>query len=146
MRQIRKIEIGDKSTVLSLEHKIFKDPWSETLIKEQLTNESSSNLYYLKDNMVCGYVLSHNYLDFMEIQRIGVLREFRGENIGTKLLEYIESLCCELGIKKISLEVRESNENAIKTYNNFGFKVDSVRKKYYKKCPEDAILMSKSLS
>ena len=25
MRQIRKIEIGDKSTVLSLEHKIFKD-------------------------------------------------------------------------------------------------------------------------
>ena len=48
-------------------------------------------------------------------------------------------------IKKILLEVREGNLAAINLYKKMDYKIDGIRKGYYKKYKEDAILMSKNL-
>ena len=47
----------------------------------------------------------------------------------------------DLGAKWITLEVRTSNENAMRMYEGFGFKVIGRRRGYYTDNGEDAIVM-----
>jgi ribosomal-protein-alanine N-acetyltransferase len=48
----------------------------------------------------------------------------------------------EEGVIKAFLEVRKSNEAAIHLYESLGFKIDGVRKGYYRDNREDALMMS----
>ena len=50
-----------------------------------------------------------------------------------------------LGVKYMTLEVRDNNENAIKLYKSFGFTVEGIRKKYYNNV-HDALIMWATLS
>ncbi len=53
---------------------------------------------------------------------MGLLSEYRNQGIGSRLLEKaIEHSVKKNGIEKIELEVYESNANAIKLYEKFGF-------------------------
>ena len=57
-----------------------------------------------------------NIHDFM------VLKEYRNNSIGTKLLQKIELIAKRLHCCKITLEVQENNTPARKLYHSFGFK------------------------
>jgi ribosomal protein S18 acetylase RimI-like enzyme len=71
---------------------------------------------------------------------IGILKEFWGYGIGKHLMQECISWADANGIKKIALEVTETNDNAIKLYEKLGFEVEGVLKndkllsdgKYYK--------------
>jgi ribosomal protein S18 acetylase RimI-like enzyme len=53
---------------------------------------------------------------------MGILSEYRNQGIGSKLIDKaIEHSVKNNGIEKIELEVFESNVNAIKLYEKFGF-------------------------
>lgn len=58
------------------------------------------------------------------------------------MMRYIFEKSEKSGIKKIMLEVRESNLPAIKLYEKYNMKKDGVRKNYYREPLENAILMS----
>jgi ribosomal-protein-alanine N-acetyltransferase len=47
----------------------------------------------------------------------------------------------DMGAKWVTLEVRTTNDNAMKMYEGFGFKVIGRRKGYYTDNGEDAIVM-----
>ena len=55
----------------------------------------------------------------------------RGNGVGKALVSAFVSEVKSRGVKKIFLEVRESNASAIKLYRSAGFTFLSVRKKYY---------------
>ncbi|MBU5439822.1 GNAT family N-acetyltransferase [Tissierella sp. MSJ-40] len=55
-----------------------------------------------------------------------VLRDYWGYQIGKKLLESSISWADMNGIKKIGLNVLETNKKVIKIYEEFGFKVEGV--------------------
>ncbi len=72
---------------------------------------------------------------------IAVLPEYRRLGIGKKLMIYILDILNNIGdIKKITLEVRESNIGAIKLYENLDFIRAKVISHYYSD-GESAILM-----
>ena len=48
-------------------------------------------------------------------------------------------------INEIFLEVRASNEPAIKLYSSFGYEQIAVRKRFYSNPIEDAIIMKKKV-
>ena len=48
-----------------------------------------------------------------------------------------------MGIEMFTLEVRESNEPAIKLYSKYGFESVGYRPGYYEKPTEDALIMNK---
>ena len=52
---------------------------------------------------------------------IGILKEYRGVGWGTRLIDKAVNLAASRGFDEIRLEVRASNENAIRTYKRFGF-------------------------
>lgn len=59
---------------------------------------------------------------------MGLLSEYRNQGIGSKLIEKaIEHSVKKNGIEKVELEVFESNANAIKLYEKFGFVYEGKR-------------------
>jgi len=105
------------------------------------------------DNAIVGYVMcrverSMGYINRFFPKKVGhivsiaVRPEYRRRGIGTKLMkEAIKKLKEVYGVKEVYLEVRVSNEPAIRLYEKLGFK--KVRRlKYYYLDGEDAWLMA----
>jgi len=60
---------------------------------------------------------------------IGMLKEYRGQNLGTKLFEKLEKWAIENNIIRLELTVVTSNEGAVKLYENMGFKIEGIKEK-----------------
>lgn len=50
----------------------------------------------------------------------------RGKGIGTLLLQHVKNIAKENNCTDIDLTVNDKNENAIKVYESFGFKIKSI--------------------
>ena len=83
-----------------------------------------------------GFINYDLIYDRIEINYIYVIEQFRNKGIAGELVKYIDK-----NIKNITLEVKESNIQAINFYLKMGFKKVSVRENYYKN--ENGILMIK---
>ena len=71
---------------------------------------------------------------------------FRRKNIATELLKKLFDVCSQRRLQSITLEVRESNEKAIRLYEKNGFSPVGIRKNYYKNPAENAVLMTKTFN
>ena len=69
---------------------------------------------------------SIRYRKQLQIEAICVDEKNRGKGIGTELLKYVKKFGKENNCTDIYLTVNEENENAIKVYEEFGFKVKSI--------------------
>ena len=132
---IREIEEKDFIEVNSL----LKD-FNYKLDKESFNNDFLKVLIY-KEEHIKGILVYQFLYERLEIDYIIVDSNYRKNGIATKLLNKLENTYEK--IKNITLEVRESNKNAIKFYLKNGFKEVTKRKNYYE--DEDAILMIKNL-
>ena len=123
-----------------IEQEAFDQPWSERMFIPEVEDE---NAYYLVgvrgDEVIC-YGGFHKVLDEAHITNIAVRADSRGRGIGTLLMSELISRARMLGVKFMTLEVRDNNENAIKLYKSFGFTVEGIRKKYYNNV-HDALIM-----
>ena len=105
----------------------------ENLSIQQLTNEllnSESSLYFARmDEKIIGY-LKVNFgkaqTDFkevysIEIERVYVMEEFHGKDVGKKLLDKAIEISREQNAKSVWLGVWEKNYKAIRFYQKNGF-------------------------
>lgn len=142
---IRKMDISDVPYVFSEEVKIFgKSLGEKTLYNEILYNDMSHYFIAMADGKRAGYIGSWFTLPNAEILNMFVSEAYRGLGIGYSLVEKVVERCNENELENITLEVRESNDNAIALYHKFGFQVATHRKQYYSD-GEDALLMVKKL-
>jgi ribosomal-protein-alanine N-acetyltransferase len=77
-----------------------------------------------------------------DILNITVRPEARRQGIATQLLGKIGELAEPRGVTVIHLEVRESNTPARTLYEKLCFTVDGIRKNYYERPRENAVLMT----
>ncbi len=139
--EIRKMDLSDISYVYNEELKIFgKSLGEKTLYNEIIYNKMSRYFIALVDGRRAGYVGSWLTIPNAEILNLFVSEKYRGLGIGKKLMAEVLAVCNENEIKMLTLEVRKSNDYAIKMYQGLGFKTSSIRKKYYAD-GEDALLM-----
>ena len=135
---IKKLTINDVDyieQIFNLEKEIFKNSAFTKGSTENLIKEDNSFIYtYLIDEKVCGYLMVLDSIDVYEILAIATIEEYRNKGIAQGLLDKIR-------IKNIFLEVRESNQTAINFYKKNKFKEISIRKNYYSKPNENAIIM-----
>ena len=135
---IRKANINDAINISELDSKMFSDSLGFNFIKNDLENNDLAHYFvYEIDNKIIGYINCW-VSDNTEILNFCVLDEYQNQGIGSKLYYAVEKV--SKGI--ISLEVRETNLNAINFYLNKGFHKVAVRKNYYSN-GDDAILMVK---
>lgn len=69
----------------------------------------------------------------------------RGSGIGSRLVRLFEDRFRRSGVRRINLEVRTSNEGAIKLYERMGFERRRLIPQYYAD-KEDAYLMTKLIA
>ena len=98
--------------------------------------------YYLDEKIVGSMKYSIMY-ERMELEDIFVIDEYKNQKIGTKLMSYLISEAINNRVVNVTLEVRESNEIAIKLYKKFGFREVALRHNYYEN--ENGILMEKQV-
>lgn len=91
---------------------------------------------------VSGFVVARELVGETEILNLAVRANTRRQGLGTNLMEAAIAWSRELGAERVLLEVRASNENAIRFYKRRGFVVAARRAKYYTGPVEDALVLS----
>lgn len=138
------MELCDIDAIMVIERLSFKIPWSrEAFVSELTINEFAKYIVAKIEGNIVGYAGVWKVLDEGHITNIAVHPDFRGNKIGTDMVEFLIDYAKEVGINKLTLEVRMSNLYAQKLYEKFGFEKSGCRKRYYADNQEDAMIMWK---
>src|SRR5436309_15688610 len=129
--------------VLAIEEASFTNPWTREMYMAELENAGVSYCYLARnaDGQVVGFCSFWRVLDELHINNLAVLPEFRRRGIATELLTYVLNHGQALGARRATLEVRRSNDPARLLYERFGFSVAGLRRAYYTKPVEDALVL-----
>lgn len=125
-----------------LENECFSAPWSENALSQEINNENSHFLVAYSD-IVLGYIGVQEICGEAYITNIAVFDEYRKLGIGRKLLKTAADNAKSRDCEFITLEVRESNINAISLYESENFKIAGVRKNFYTDPIENGIIYTK---
>lgn len=139
------IQDADQSHVTgihAIEMECFSDPWSTQSILSQLPDGNHVFLVALDGENVVGYVGMMNVLDEGYISNVAVTGAYRRQKIADALIDELIVRANALQLSFVTLEVRERNEPAKALYAKHGFEIVGVRKGYYSKPKENAILMT----
>jgi ribosomal-protein-alanine N-acetyltransferase len=91
---------------------------------------------------VLGYAGMWLMVDEAHITTIAMRTAWRGRGLGELLLVCLIDTARDLGIRRMTLEVRVSNESAQNLYRKYGFDQAGVRPRYYSDNNEDAYIMT----
>ena len=126
-----------------LERACFAAPWSAEGLAEELSNPHAVFRVAEDDaGAVLGYVGMHHLVDEGFITNVAVSPTHRRQGIAAALVTAAQEECRRRGIRRLGLEVRESNVAAIRLYERFGFVQDGKRPRFYSAPVEDALLYS----
>ena len=134
---------ADLDGVLDVEAESFTNPWTRDMYAWELQNRSVCHIYLVRtpDCAVAGFCAFWFVFDEIHINNVAVRPQFRGCGIGTALLHHVLSEARRLGAKRATLEVRASNEGALRLYKRLGFHVAATRRHYYTTPVEDALIL-----
>ncbi len=163
----------DILVVARLEQECFAEPWSENAIAESLAdanyvffvatvavNESTDVLSKPTSLALCdkakesktkldscetvaGYVGAYLAADELSITNVAVFDSYRRCGAADGLMKALDAFAEEKNLYGITLEVRVSNSAAISLYEKNGYEKSGIRKGFYSKPKEDALIMWK---
>lgn len=134
----------DTDAVLSLYNGRFIDGWNKNMLLSSFKTGRFLCIGSFDGDKLVGVVMLMTAGDAADLESVFVDPLLRRQGIASSLLTAAEKILVSDDIKKIFLEVRQSNIFAINFYVKSGFKNISVRKKYYFD-GEDAVVMVKEL-
>ncbi|MBN2557555.1 MAG: ribosomal protein S18-alanine N-acetyltransferase [Clostridia bacterium] len=129
-----------------IEKSSFSIPWSyDSLYQDVCEHEISVYIAGICNGEVVAYAGLWYVLEESHVTNIAVREDFRNRGVGGLMMEHMFSEAKRLGVRTMTLEVRESNAAAIRLYEKTGFYKVGIRKKYYPDTDENAIIMNRML-
>lgn len=98
-----------------------------------------------RNGLLSGFFFARSIYEDLEILKVGVLPRYQNMGIGTQLMEAAYAEGIRRGCMRCFLEVRKSNETAIRFYSGQKFKIAGSRQNYYTDPAEDAWVMERAL-
>ena len=139
---IRRAERRDVTALLALEEAQFPEPWTRGMLLDEITNaETRRYTVALEGARIVGYLGVMFVLDELHVNTIGTLPDYEGRGIATVLLDDAWRDAAQRGIRRATLEVAVSNERAQRLYYRYGFQPVGIRKNYYERTREDALVL-----
>ena len=120
--------------------------WTERSLEESAASATGVALVSESPGEITGFVLGRHIGDEAEILNLATLPEKRRRGEGRALLEKALAEFQTRGVRRVFLEVRESNVKAIAFYKKHGFSETGRRKAYYREPEEAALLMEQQLN
>ena len=153
--------VADLDSVLAIESVSHIHPWtkgnfSDSLaagywaycVRPQLSDAVKGS--YLDPEVLWAYCILFPAVDELHLLNITVSPKLRRLGIGVKMMNAIEGVAAQQKMPRIILEVRPSNEAALKLYQSLGYEQSGLRKNYYpvdtaSGLREDALVLAKSI-
>lgn len=140
---IRKLEKSDAISLGKLAAENFTMPWSKSAFAALAEDQNSIFLVAEEEGKLIGGCGLTHVLNEGDIHNVMVASAYRRKGIGTTLLKNLLEEGCRQGIREFTLEVRVSNEAAIRVYERLGFVSEGIRPRFYEQPVEDAMIMWK---
>jgi ribosomal-protein-alanine N-acetyltransferase len=141
MFDIRKMQAADLARVVEIERACFGERWTVAAFTNELANPASSYFVGVEDGQIVGYAGYWLILEEAHITTIGTDPRLQRRGYGERMLVQLIDHAARQGAKWLTLEVRVSNEPAIKLYEKYGFTSLGRRRAYYQDNNEDALVM-----
>jgi ribosomal-protein-alanine N-acetyltransferase len=121
--------LANSKELFTLESSIFfKNDFGLSLSSFYYHIKKNKLYIYVDNNKIIGYILWLKRKSYFRLYSICVSEAYRGKGIAQELLSYsFESLQS----KKYTLEVKTTNNNAIKIYMKNGFSISKILANYY---------------
>jgi len=150
---IRPLEVNDLAAVLELAASPGAARWSRADCARACGGDLDGWVATARPHLasaaaggVVGFLVARRMADEMEVLNLAVGAAFRRRGVASRLLEAALQRGRASGAKRVFLEVRGSNAGAIAFYMRLGFARAGLRPQYYSDPPEDALVLSRSLS
>ena len=132
--------------IVVIERDSFSDPWTRGMFASEL--DAAVHGYArgaIRDRSLIGYILAVFIPDEAHIGNLAVHPAERRHGVAQRLLDELVRDAGRAGVRRVTLEVRQSNQTARKFYYKNGFIDIAIRKNYYRSPEEDAIVMYRVL-
>jgi ribosomal-protein-alanine N-acetyltransferase len=141
--EIRRLSQRDLEAIDRIERRSYPTPWSRSMFASELAKSSSISLgaFDAESGELVGYLVISRYVDAWHVMNVAVVPEQRRQGIAQALFSRLFETTSNDGRRGYTLEVRISNEAAIKLYERLGFQSRGVRRGYYTDNREDALIM-----
>ncbi|HEY8581951.1 MAG TPA: ribosomal protein S18-alanine N-acetyltransferase [Capillimicrobium sp.] len=148
--EIRRLAYADLPQVVSIERRAFTTPWSLAMFVLELSKPGGVCLAAVRGageegeadprGRVVGYCVCSRYDRVWHLMNVSVDPDCHRQGVARALLT---ELLGRVGgdEARITLEVRPSNEAALRLYEGFGFKAAGRRPRYYQDNGEDALIL-----
>ena len=134
---------GDIDAIEMIENLCFSIPWTHSQLESCLPDERHELIVFESaENSVGGYIGMICVLDEGYITNVAVDPAMRRLGIGRALVEAMLARAEKRRMSFVTLEAREHNEAALALYTSMGFVRVGLRKGYYERPREDAVLMT----
>jgi ribosomal-protein-alanine N-acetyltransferase len=145
--RFRDLDPGDLNDVMAIEMASFPSPWSCKLFEEEIGRTFSDAVVVVEEpgGEVVGYSICWTVGEESHLLNIAVRPDARGRGIGRALLKECLRRAARAGARRIFLEVRPSNQQAIRIYRREGFRFVGIREGYYTDTGEDAIVFTREM-
>ena len=143
MVEIRCMQKEDVTQVAVIEAECFSEPWSRQAFLDVMDKKEYLYMVAAQEGEVIGYCGMYQVLDEGNITQVAVRSDRRGEGVARTLLQDFMQKGTARGVCAYTLEVRVSNEKAVRLYEACGFVTECVRKDFYAAPKEDAFIMWK---
>ena len=130
---------ADRDAIIAIEAGSFSNPWNADTFARMLAVEVG-RVYVARaaDGAIAAFCACWLIRDELHINTIAVAGHLRRRGIATRL---IRAVLDATGAIRATLEVRRSNEAAIRLYERLGFQVTAVRQRYYENPEEDGLIL-----
>jgi ribosomal-protein-alanine N-acetyltransferase len=133
----------DLDEIVAVEDSIYPFPWTRGNFQDALRAGYSSWALRDRQGALIAYAVMMLALDEAHLLNLSVAQGRQREGIGWRTLEWMAEVGRGHGARTMLLEVRPSNEPALRMYQRYGFERIGTRRGYYPAhCGrEDAIVM-----
>ena len=139
--EVRDLCEEDLDDVCRIEESSFSMPWKREDFQDLIVSDNSIYLVILADDRVVG-AAGYTFNGFEGyINNVVIDIDYRGQELGSVLMKELLTVGRKNGVPEFTLEVRVSNTPAIKLYESLGFKSEGIRKNFYERPVEDAMVM-----
>lgn len=137
---VRRLVYADLPQVIAIERRAFPTPWSLAMFVLELSKPAGMCLTASIDGEMVGYLICSRYDTVWHVMNVAVDPAHRQQGVASRMLGELYFRVDDDGAR-FTLEVRRSNDTAIRLYEREGFRAAGLRRRYYQDNGEDALIM-----